>query len=327
MLGVGLFALLAAAAAVIASSASASPEWGECTAQAGGRYVDAGCLIKAKKAGGSYEWKKGKSLAAVPFSGTSVGSGGVLSADFLICESERREPPGDGCKEGESAAEGFGVAMECEIEEDSGETLGTKRVANVTVVLRGCLLFGAVTCSNTETPGTIRSNPLRGTLGYISKAEREVGLLLEPATKGGEFVKLDCGGLVTVVVGVGNATEGAAYSPEATGGYDGTIAPITPVNTMTDEFTVVDTINENLENLPTLFEGKHVELLEAYLVNTREPNNSSKWSKVGQEGTNVNCMASPIEIRATHVGVPAGAGAHTLQAGGGCSQPGVGGQP
>ena len=95
---------------------------------------------------------------------------------------------------------------------------------------------------------------------------------------------------------------------------------------MTDEFTVVDTINENLENLPTHFEGKHVELLEAYLVNTREPNNSSKWSKVGQEGTNVNCMASQIEIRATHVGVPPGA-AVTLQAGRGCPQPGVGGQP
>ena len=43
--------------------------------------------MKAKKAGKhDFEWTKGKNLANVPFSGKSVGGGGVLQSGLIQCE-------------------------------------------------------------------------------------------------------------------------------------------------------------------------------------------------------------------------------------------------
>jgi hypothetical protein len=159
--------------------------------------------------------------------------------------------------------------------------------------------LGSIPCANGPNEGEIVVNPLKGQLGYISKPEKKVGILLEPAIKHGEFAKFNCGGFLGTVVGVGNAKEGAFYEPETTGGYDGIISPITPVNTMTTEYTQVYTVNpETTANTPSKFEGKHIELLEDYLFNASEPQKASDWSPSGEEITNVNTVSEPGEIKA-----------------------------
>ena len=85
--------------------------------------------------------------------------------------------------------------------------------------------------------------------------------------------------LISRDVGVGNSKEGAFYEPENKGGYDGIISPITPVNTMTSEYTQVFTVNpEAAENIPNKFEGKHIELLEDYF--TTSPNYPDRGTHV-----------------------------------------------
>ena len=314
MLGLCLVAALAVCAYAV-SSASALPEWGKCEAKAGGKYKDRNCTEKAKK---------GASLKPVKFSGSNVGSGGVLVTSLHGCYEEEgkgaatlpnaRVPRADCAPKGGGVKEFFlnPVKVECEHESNTGEAVGKNGIANVDVKFSGCKLFGSVPCSNGP-EGEILVNTLKGSLGYINKREHKVGVLLEPVTKHGEFAKFDCGGLIETVVGVGNSKEGANYtssgcsglcpgatpSEEKNGGYDGIISPITPVNKMTNSYEQVYTINNTTdENIPSKLEGKHIELLEDYIYNPENPALSEMWSPAGEEITNVNTPAEEGEIKA-----------------------------
>jgi hypothetical protein len=303
MVGLALVAVLATTA-LVATSASALPEWGQCYVQAKheGKYANAGCTVKAKvvntKPTGEFEWRKGPEIAEKHFSGANVGSGGVLTTELHFCYPNQIRVSAKKCVEGGGEVrEPLGTAsVECESEANHGEAKGTKEVANISVIFHGCKLFGSAPCSNSSEEGAIVVNTLKGALGYINKAKKEVGVLLEPAVKKGEFVKFICGGFLATVVGVGNETEGAAYSPEKTGGYDGIISPITPVNTMSSKFTQVYTINAGDENIPSKFEGKHIELLEDYAFNAEKPELTSMWSKAGEAVTNVNTQGGGEEV-------------------------------
>ena len=159
------------------------------------------------------------------------------------------------------------------------------------------------------TLGEIVVNTLKGELGYINKAKQEVGVLLKPAT-GTVFVSFRCfneeeGANSEFVVGVGNETEGAAYKPEATGGNDGIISPITPVDamtpTLTQQYTVSHEENGQIHeayenswayNVPQKFESGPVTELELVdqageAYEKGEPQESSLWSEAGEEVTNV----------------------------------------
>ena len=309
MLGLCLVAVLAVGAYAV-SSASALPEWGKCEAKAGGNYKDSNCTEKAKPSGsGSYEWKKGAELAPVKFQGASVGSGGVLSSGFWACGNRgaegRRETRQECTEEGMSYEEATFVQVECEREENTGEAVGKASVRNISVTFLGCKVFGSLPCANGPTEGEINVNTLAGKLGYINKAEKKVGLLLEPAKKHGEFAKFNCGGIVGTTVGVGNKKEGAFYpssgcigacpgttpEEEKHGGYDGIISPITPVNQTTTEYTQVYTTNgseSDPQNVPSSFERKHIELLEGYLFPAKFPGLSTLWSPAAEEITNAN---------------------------------------
>ena len=300
ILGLCLVAVCAVAAYAV-SSASALPEWGQCYAKAGGKYADSNCQTKAKKGTGTYEWRKGTNVSAAQRRFEGGGGLGILTAEYYFCEPGEVRAPHCNAGEKENLFLGEQLSIECESEVNHGETAGSKDVANISVIFRGCKLQGAVPCSNTEVEGEVQTNTLKGELGYINKSTKDVGLLLEPAVKHGRFAQFTClGGSITTVVGVGNAKEGAAYSPEKTGGYDGIISPITPVNEMSTEFTQVFTINENLENVPSHFEGKHIELLESFVYNTERPYELTKWGKAGETITNVNHQISgePVEIKA-----------------------------
>ncbi|MFI4971281.1 MAG: hypothetical protein ACHP7H_01265 [Hyphomicrobiales bacterium] len=291
-----------AIASVAATSASALPEWGQCVAKAGGKYSESNCLTKAKPGKGTFEFNKGTaSIANKKFSGE--GGTGILTGEYKICQGgknqEQRVPK---CAEGETEETFFGgpLNIECTSEANHGEVHGTKEVVGISVVFRGCKVLGSVPCSNSEKEGEIRVNTLKGSLGYISKGTKDVGVLLEPIVKKGAFAEFGClGGLLTTVVGVGNSKEGAAYSPETTGGFDGIISPVTPVNEMNTKLTQVYTVNANEENVPSHFEGKHNELLESYIFNAEEPSgHSTKWSKAGESITNVNTSEEAMEIKA-----------------------------
>ncbi len=301
MLGLCLVAVCAVVA-VAATSASALPEWGKCEAKVGGKYSDSNCTVKAAKGAGAFEWIKGKSLKPVKFSGENVGSGGVLYSQLYACSDGSKRVSKKQCEEeGATISEEFGrtVTIECESERNTGEIVGSNKIANISVVFRGCKIFGAAPCSNSSEEGEIIVNVLKGELGYINKAEKKVGVLLEPTKKHGEFAKFICLGAVATVVGQGNTKEGAWYSPENNGGYDGIISPITPVNTMTGQYEQVFTVNpENSENIPSKFEGKHIELLEDYAFAAEGPATSTMWSPSGEEITNVNTSTEEGEIKA-----------------------------
>ena len=320
MLGLCLIATLAIAA-VVTSSASALPEWGKCVKTGpGGKYSDANCTVKAKKGAGEYTWKKGAELAPVPFAGESVGSGGVLSTAARECVggtySSQRVTRAK-CLEGggEEAEAGYQseIKIECSKENNTGEAVGKNQIANVHVTFKGCQIFGSAPCTGYEEgleEGEIKTKTLKGTLGYPEpegKQKHEAAVLLEPAAKGKPFAEFSClGGFVKTVVGVGNKNEGAVYEDgyppagsgkEHHGGYDGIISPITPVNTMTTEYTQVYTVDyEKEENIPNKLQGKHISLLEDYLELGAEV--SLQWGAAGEEVTNVNTATEAGEIKA-----------------------------
>jgi hypothetical protein len=343
MLGLCLVAALALGAYAV-SSASAL-EWGKCEKLGSktGLYSGPNCT-KAEKASpkgsGEYEWRKAVEVAEkrvaegktanVPFTGASSGGGGVLTANQRECLNEEEassyrltrqacaEKPGD-----EEWMTGEGLKIECANETATGETEGKNKIANVHVKFTGCLLFGSISCTGEgKATGEIETNPLKGKLGWISKSAKEVGVLLEPATKHGHFADFVCSGTIVIAVGVGNKKEGAEYTSsgcagtveegcsatpeeEKHGGYDGIISPITPVNQMTSSFTQVYTEEPTfpLANIPRSFEGKHIDVLEAnqtYPTFEEYFGGSHKidWSSAGEEITNVNTPEEEGEIKA-----------------------------
>ncbi len=212
-------------------------------------------------------------------------------------------------------------AVECASEASSGEATGTNGVANVKVTFKGCTLFETISCSSEGAKvGEIVVTTLKGELGYINKAKKEVGVLLKPAA-GTTFASFRCFNEAEednseFVVGVGNETEGAAYKPEATGGNDGVISPVTPVDamtsTLTQQYTVSQEENANKHfayegshayNVPQKFETGPVTALEVFdqsgeAYEKGEHQESSLWSEAGEEITNVATPEGAIEIKA-----------------------------
>ncbi len=301
MLGLCLVAI-AAIAVVAASSASAGlPEWGQCVAKAGGKYSDANCTTKASKKSGTFEWKKGTAgVAEKKFHGE--GGTGVLNAVARICEGKEGSERTKACEEGFEEGKGYEapIEIECTTEKANGEVAGKDEVNAVAVKFFGCVALGSVECSNTLHEGEVQVNPLKGELGYISKANKEVGVDLTPTKKKGSFAQFDCGGFLGTVVGeagkAGAHEGGPVYKPK--GGGDAIISPITPVNEMTNQFTQTYTTNEADENIPNKFEKGPLQVLESYSYNAEEPQLSWLWGKAGESITNVNTSTEAAEIKA-----------------------------
>ena len=70
---------------------------------------------------------------------------------------------------------------------------------NVSVKFLGCKALEVLPCSNGPIEGEIQIEPLKGVLGYINKAEKKVGVLLEPVKKHGLFTQFNCAGLIGTV--------------------------------------------------------------------------------------------------------------------------------
>ncbi len=311
MVGLCLVAVFALAAVTAASASAKSPEWGKCEAQVGGKYADGNCQTKASKGAGAFEWHKGATLPNVPFTGESVGNGGVLYSLSFQClkGNEHYADPEHPVSRKTCESEGFKYSetgdneIECEKESATGEASGKNSLVNVQVTFKGCKFFGSTPCTGAGlTSGEIKTSTLKGSLGAINKTTKEVGALLEPATKHGPFAKFVClSGSTFITVGVGNKKDGAFWTPENKGGNDQVISPITPVNQMTSKFTQVYSTNleEDIENLPNKFEGKPRSSLEEFSSTFQGETlyGQSMWSAAGEEITNVNTPEKPGEIK------------------------------
>ena len=337
--------IAAFAIAAVAASGASALEWAKCEAKAGGNYTESNCKTKAKPKGtGSFELLKASQVAEkrvakgksanVPFSGESVGGGGVLASKTRECtaKEERIRTTREHC-EAEGGEEGnFGtITVECAKENNTGEAEGKNKIANVHVVFRGCVAAETIPCTSAgEEEGEIETSPLKGALGYINKSTKEVGVVLEPAKKHGRFAEFNCGGFLEINVGVGNSKEGAEYvkgtkypegchgahepegeisteegcpgatpTEESHGGDDQIISPITPVNKMTNEFTQQYTAENNFfedKNIPDHLEGKHLSALEDYFVPSGI--GSSSWTAASEVITNVNTPEEEGMIKA-----------------------------
>jgi hypothetical protein len=295
-------------------------------------YKDKECSVVAEKKGvpdhkGKYEWGPGPKF-------TASGGAGVLNMSLFACA--RNRVPRSECKgyyHGKAGEAAFredyvysGTAeVKCASETATGEAVGTNEVANVEVRFKGCKFAIAGMKSAGAEPGEIRTEKLKGRLGYINKntAPVQVGLLLQPASgtvfaifrSESETIPLE------IKVGVGSSTEGAYWTPESTGGGDGVISPIVPVNAMTHTFTqeyrktlvpvhyksynaggeAIETPANATENVPASFEGGPLEVLEGYTENflhAGELGASTTWSPSSEEINNVDTVEGEDEIKA-----------------------------
>lgn len=283
-IGLCLAAIFVIAAFGASSAFAGGPEFGKCEAKAGGKYKDANCQTKGKP--GAFEWVKETALPNKAFHGE--GGAGILNVVARFCEGVKGEGSERTLACEEKGVESSPIQIECETEGAHGEYVGTKEVTNIAVTFRGCKLFGSVACEN-GLEGEVRVDPLKGTLGYINKGTKSVGISLTPKTKKGEFAKFTCGGFLGVVVGADPKVKGESNPVyPGKGGGDSIISPIEPVNTMTTSLTQTYTTTSEDENIPNKFEGKPIDVLESYAYNAENPVNSQLWSKAGEVITNVN---------------------------------------
>jgi hypothetical protein len=282
--------------ALAATNASAAlPEWGKCVklpvevkgkVKIKGKYANANCT---EKTGGEYEFLKGtEELPSKEFTNTMTSPEAVLEAD--------------------------GIEVHCTAETATGDLAGTKEVAGVRVVFKGCVSnFDGLTCENqfesedskyVYTEGQIVTRLLRGKLGYISgkgTASPVVGLALEPEEKKGAFAFFGCGspgGAPVIFSTVGE-------TPTGKNGGDTIISPISPVNKMATETVQVysDKTKENPETHeieiehsiqePTSFENGKPDYLETNIYSGFA---SLGWRQSSQVETAVTKLDSGEEI-------------------------------
>ena len=155
------------------------------------KYSDANCTEGEK--GGAYYWLKGKQVEAeriaegktgpIPFTGASVGGGGVLSTGSLECVAEGqalRVSRGDCLSKGGKLSQSEGIAIECEKENATGQASGKNKVENIQVTFKGCQTEGIPCTSKGNAEGEISTSTLEGELGYI-EGGAGVGVRLTPA--------------------------------------------------------------------------------------------------------------------------------------------------
>jgi hypothetical protein len=353
MIGLCLVAVFALGAVVAAGSATAAePEWGRCVAAKGGHYKNSNCTEEAAskkgKFTGKFEWRAGAPPAAgecvkqkhgeytnsscttkssKPKKGTfekigpkfkGEGGASVLESTFFFCRRGNWKVNGvceNNKGELEESEDSVGPEkIECTSENASGELSGTKEVTHVEVVFHGCH-YSSVGCTNTGVEGEVKINELAGALGYISKANKEVGVQLNPVDKPGPFAEFGCAENIDyITVGesrdelleneFGKATEEPWWSG---GGGDGIISPVTPVDHMAKAYTQEYKVEypetsggrRQPVNVPSHLEGGGTELLENWLTD-KNPYQGvrSAWSPAGEIVTNVNTGEGEVEIKA-----------------------------
>jgi hypothetical protein len=141
--------------------------------------------------------------------------------------------------------------VECTGDTNSGIIKSAKKAEEIVVKFKGCKGLGGGECEST-TPAAkekeeIATNNLVGTLGYIKKETKEVGLALEPEAGKKELI-------TKIVCLVGGIKEPVEVKGSV-------IGVITPINTLTKNLTLTFEQNEGKQKVQNL-EGKTKDTLE-----------------------------------------------------------------
>ncbi len=229
-------------AIVAASSASATPTYYECAKMTGGKY-EKGCGKEGGKGGYALVPGRGKNKAF-------KGKGGAATLHTPAVGGE--------VKCATSKDEGF----------ISASFTGQEKVK---VIFGKCTSLGKNCSSPGAKKGEIKTNPLEGALGYISKTGPKVGVDL--TGEGGKpSAEFNCEGLEIVTTG--------SVIGEITGG----------INTFSKESTDTFTVNgEGFQSVKN-FEGGPTQVLESTI-------NGSGPFESGEQTTTVN-KGESLEIKA-----------------------------
>jgi hypothetical protein len=212
--GLCLVAVLAMSTVVVASASAALPEYQTCykvtkvtvkytvikivkgvevpvekeKAIDEGRYTESGCKAKAAEPGTYYSGPEGKYELGTLANAKRVTFRGTSGPVKLAVPSHPK------------------ATLECTSSKSQGEYSGTKEEKNVVIEFKGCgieqievheTLKHAHTCSSVPevTLGVIRTNPLKGELGYLAgkgTGTPKVGILLQPEAGGGAWAEFEC---------------------------------------------------------------------------------------------------------------------------------------
>jgi hypothetical protein len=181
MVGLCLVAVVALTAVAAGSAAAAEPALYEC-GKAGKetvKYISGGKEKSKSVATGSYTEKKCATLAPA---GT-YRAGGAPEGKYELREGIGKGKAFKGKGKGANLEiKGVG-GVACTSSSDTGKFTGPKSAGGVSVTFKGCELLHHQ-CSNTATLGEIKTNLLKGEIGYIEggKAKHEVGVALSAET-------------------------------------------------------------------------------------------------------------------------------------------------
>jgi len=184
MMGLCLVALFALTAVAVSSASAAEPAFYECHKLTSkpytGKYTDKACTKEAtaeEKAAGKknkYELQEGTGAKGKGFK----GKGGKATL----------HTPAVG---GEVTCKSFG---------DSGNITTPTTEGKVVSEFKTCESLGKKCSSPAAKAGLIKTNPLKGVLGYINKSKKEVGVALSAET-GTVLAEFNCEGLEIVTTG------------------------------------------------------------------------------------------------------------------------------
>jgi hypothetical protein len=122
--------------------------------------------------------------------GTAVMAVGVVSSASALSLPEFSPTKGvhfTGTAGGVFLQEKTGLATyKCQTVEVEGEVVGAKEVKKLIIRVPGNQLGCNGFCENTKNAGSLETRELKGTLGYLSKSAKTVGLLVEPVGGGSD---------------------------------------------------------------------------------------------------------------------------------------------
>lgn len=185
IMGLCLVAVFSLALVAVSSASATEPAFFECKSVGKGKGTfSKGC--KVMKAGGGFEPTEGIGKGKV-----FKGKGGSATLHTPAVKGE----------------------ITCSSFKDEGKITGVKNTSKVLSTFSGCSTLGKKCHSAGQKAGTIKTNALKGVLGYINKANKEVGVDLTPET-GEELAAFECEGITVKVKGsvIGHQTPVNSFS-------------------------------------------------------------------------------------------------------------------
>ncbi len=170
---------------------------------------------KAAKVGGKYTGRYTDKKCSKEATGAEKEAGKTNKYELQEGVGKGKAFKGKGAGANLEIAGLGGVA--CTSSSDSGKFTSPKGAGGVVVIFKGCELNGHK-CENTGKAGEVKTNPLKGGIGYINKATHEVGVDLSAET-GPYEAEFHCGEITMrvsgSVIGVVTSTINA-FTKEAT---------------------------------------------------------------------------------------------------------------